>query len=202
MIYLMNIETNKFCGQFSSMKAVEQYFTMYGITDTNKYIYLQKVEAMAYISRICYVDDVVIYNNKNFWTTSALNVYNDFDNHIVTDWRGNAITASYFYKEYMENAGRIQSISDSADEVAYNIRIGSEFISLFREECITSDIGDQSGLSIATSLSNVIPLVQTGSFKEAAAVLTTVPRNDFLTDDLLNKYMYMLLSADVISYLT
>lgn len=200
MIYLMNTENNTFCGQFSSMKAVEEYFTTYGITDTSKYIYLQKVEAMAYISRICYVDDVVIYNNKDFWINSALGIYNGFENHTVLDWRGNPVTASYFYKEYMENAGRLQNIEDSADEVGFNIRIGHEFISLFREECITSDIGDQSGLSIATSLSNVIPLVQTGSFKEAAFVLTTVPRNDFLTDDLLNKYMYMLLSADSISY--
>ncbi len=29
----------------------------------------------------------------------------------------------------------------------------------------------------------------------------TEKRNDFLTDDLLNKYMYMLLSSDVITYL-
>lgn len=200
MIYLMNTDNNTFCGQFASLKAIEQYFTNYGITDTSKYIYLQKVETMAYISRICYVDDTIIYNNKNFWTASALDVYNDFDNHTVLDWRGNSVTSQYFYKEYMENAGRIQNIEDSADEVAYNIRIGSEFISLFREECITSDIGSQSGLGIATALSNVIPLVQTGSFKEAATVLNTVPRDDFLTDDLLNKYMYMLLAADVISY--
>jgi hypothetical protein len=200
MIFLLNTETNTMCGQFGSNQLINEYFISKGIVDTSKYIYLQKVETMSYISRICYVDDVIIYNNKEFWTINALNIYNDFSNHTVLDWKGNSITALNLYKEYSENCSRIQNIEDIADAVAYNIRIGNEFISLFREECVNGDLGPLNGLDIATKTSNVIPLVMTGSFKEAAYVLANITPDVFLTTELLTKYKNMLLSADVITY--
>lgn len=200
MIYLLNELTLKIHGLFDSKIAAVDYIKTLGLTDTTMFVYLQRTDVMTYISRICYVDGVIIYNNKDFWLNSSQDIYNDFNNHTVLDWRGAPVIIERFNKEMKENCDRLNMIADSADEVAFNIQVGHEFVSLFREECITSDIGNQSGLSIASSLSTVIPLVQIGSFKEAATVISTVPRNDFLTEALLTKYKNMLLSADIISY--
>lgn len=78
--------------------------------------------------------------------------------------------------------------------------IGNEFISLFREECVNGDLGPLNGLDIATKTANVIPLVMTGSFKEASYVLAHITPDVFLTTELLTKYKNMLLSADAITY--
>lgn len=201
MIYLINLASAVLVGMFDTIAAAKTHLASIGVTSYENYVFTGKVTDMSYLSRICFVDDECIYNNKTFWSENAQAIYDNYSNHVVTDCFGQTVYSDQFKKELEENGTRIGMVLTSADEVAYNIKIGKEFISLFREQCITSDIGSQSGLSIASALSNVIPLVQTGSFKEAAVVLSTVTRNDFLTDELLNKYMYMLLAADIITYL-
>lgn len=161
---------------------------------------------MTYISRICYVDNICIYNNKNFWLTQAHDVYNDILNdntsHSIIDFMGNQVDINRFWVEMNNNSQRLTNIYTSADEVYYNMTIGTEFISLFREECITTDIGNQSGLGIASATANVIPLVLTGSFKEAAYVIQGIALDDFFTTERLQKYRSSLLAADVITYLS
>jgi hypothetical protein len=201
MIYLYNNLTSQVVGIFGEHSQVDDYYTSHLIVDKSSYIELVEVSEMSYISRICYVDGSIIYNNKNFWTNVAPGIYSDFSNHVVLDWMENQITELEFKNEFKANYRRISNIITRADEVAYNIKVGGEFIALFREECISVDIGSQSGMSIATSLASVIPLIQTGSFQEAATVISNMTRNDYLTDARLSRYKSMLQTADIITYM-
>jgi hypothetical protein len=49
-------------------------------------------------------------------------------------------------------------------------------------------------------LSNVIPMLMTGTFRTAIYFLTNITRDGFLTDERLNKYIQMLSAADAIDY--
>ena len=89
-----------------------------------------------------------------------------------------------------------------AGEVEYNIQIGTEFISLFREECIFTELGGISPIEIGKKLIGAITFIQTGAFREARLVLATLERDAFLTDERIQKYSNMLAAADVITYAT
>ena len=107
-----------------------------------------------------------------------------------------------FTTELNSNTSRITAIDGVAGEVDYNITVGNEFISLFREECIFTDFQTVTPLDIAQKLLTVISLVQTGSFREAKMVLKTVEPDAFLTAERLKKYEDMLDAADAITYAT
>lgn len=162
---------------------------------------LQDVD-MKYISRIVYVDEMCIYNNKDFWTVNAPYIIDTFKNHKVYDFMGKKVDLNRFKTEYNSNVSRISAIDGVAGEVDYNITIGNEFISLFREECIFTDFQEVTPLEIAQKLLTVISLVQTGSFREAKLVLKTVQPDAFLTKERLKKYEDMLDAADAITYAT
>lgn len=200
MIYLVKDSTTEIIGSFDTISLAKTYLTTHGITDHSDYIYTRRIEDMSYISKICYVDDVCIYNNKDFWLNSSHDVSNDFDTHTVIDMFGEVVDKNRFDIEMNNNCLRLNNIYNTSDEVAYNIKIGFEFISLFRQECIGSDLGAQSGLGIAQSTANVIPLVITGSFREACVLLSIIPIDDYFTTDKLTKYISMLTAADVIVY--
>lgn len=205
MIYLTKISTTTIIGCFDTIALAKSYLSDAGITDYSDYMFLRRIEDMTYISRICYVDNICIYNNKTFWMTQAHDVYTDLlsnaESHTMIDFLGNQVDINRFWIEMNNNSQRLSNIYTSADEVYYNMTIGNEFISLFREECITSDLGNQSALGIASATANVIPLVLTGSFKEAAYVILGIQQDDFFTASRLQKYRNSLLSADVITYL-
>lgn len=157
---------------------------------------------MKYISRIVYVDGECVYNNKDFWVKNAEAILEEFDEHEVLDFMDKPVDKFRFETEYNSNASRISAIDGVAGEVDYNITIGNEFISLFREECIFTDFQTVTPLEIAQKLMAVISLVQTGSFREAKLVLKTVETDAFLTEERLKKYEDMLDSADAITYAT
>ena len=157
---------------------------------------------MKYISRIVYVDGECVYNNKEFWTKNAEAILEEFEDHEVLDFMGKPIDRFRFITEYNSNASRISAIDGVAGEVNYNITVGNEFISLFREECIFTDFQTVTPLDIAQKLLTVISLVQTGSFREAKMVLKTVEPDAFLTTERLKKYEDMLDAADAITYAT
>ena len=73
---------------------------------------------------------------------------------------------------------------------------------IFREECVKTDFTTTTPLAIATKLSSVIGLVNTGSFREANQILKTIEVDAFLTTERLNKYIEMLDAADAIEYAT
>ena len=165
------------------------------------YYILEDID-MKYISRIVYVDGVCVYNNKDFWINTAPTLIENFVEHEVLDFMNKPVDLNRFKTEYYSNSSRISNIDGVAGEVAYNITIGNEFISLFREECIFTDFETVTPLEIAQKLLTVISLVQTGSFREAKMVLKSVEPDAFLTPERIQKYEDMLDSADAITYAT
>ena len=157
---------------------------------------------MKYLSRIVYVDGECIYNNKTFWTETAPSIIEEFDEHEVLDFMGKPVDRVRFETEFNSNSSRISVIDGVAGEVDYNMTIGSEFISLFREECIFTDFQEISPLEIGKKLIDVIAFVETGSFREAKMLLKTIESDAFLTEERLKKYEDMLDAADAITYAT
>ena len=200
MIYLINTTTGMLIGIFDSISLAKQYLNGIGIITYENYLFLMRVEDMKYISRICYVDGICIYNNKTFWTTQAQSVLENYNNHVITDFLGAVIYIDQFKREYYSNGTRLGMIHTTADAVNYNIDIGFEFITLFREECVNADLGSLNGLDIASKTANLIPLVMTGSFKEALKLLNTYTIDEYFTTDRLEKYKAMIGAADVITY--
>ena len=165
------------------------------------YYILEDID-MKYISRIVYVDGVCVYNNKDFWINTAPTLIENFDEHEVLDFMNKPVDLNRFKTEYYSNSSRISNIDGIAGEVDYNITIGNEFISLFREECIFTDFETVTPLEIAQKLLTVISLVQTGSFREAKLLLKNVEPDAFLTLERIQKYEDMLDAADAITYAT
>ncbi len=112
---------------------------------------------------------------------------------------GLPVTYDRYIDEFNNNINRLSVLDGRAGEVEYNITVGNEFISLFREECILTDFQTVTPLDIAKKLLTVIALVQTGSFREAKIVLKTVEPDAFLTTERLKKYEDMLDAADAIT---
>ena len=198
--YAIEKSTNKLLYQSASLYLLKDMIKFKGLTESDCII-TEDVD-MKYISRIVYVDGECVYNNKDFWVNSAPEILENFEEHEVLDFMGKPVDKFRFETEYNSNASRISNIDGIAGEVDYNITIGNEFISLFREECIFTDFQTVTPLEIAQKLMAVISLVQTGSFREAKLVLKTIENDSFLTEERLKKYEDMLDSADAITYAT
>lgn len=198
--YAVNKQTGLLTHNTSSLANLKTRMQELGEKEEDFYI-LQDVD-MKYISRIVYVDGECVYNNKEFWSKNAEAILEEFDEHEVLDFMGKSVDRFRFITEYNSNASRISAIDRVAGEVDYNITVGNEFISLFREECIFTDFQTVTPLDIAQKLLTVISLVQTGSFREAKMVLKTVEPDAFLTTERLKKYEDMLDAADAITYAT
>ena len=198
--YAVNKQTGQLTHNTSSLANLKARMKELNENEENFYI-LQDVD-MKYISRIVYVDGECVYNNKEFWAKNAEAILEEFDEHEVLDFMGKSVDRFRFITEYNSNASRISAIDGVAGEVDYNITVGNEFISLFREECIFTDFETVTPLEIAQKLLTVISLVQTGSFREAKMVLKTVEPDAFLTTERLKKYEDMLDAADAITYAT
>ena len=167
----------------------------------HEFVYLERIDAMRYISRVTYVDGVCVYNNKSFWSTQANAVEEDYANHVVTDPFGTPIDKERYMIENCNNGNRISSVGDTAAEVDYNMTVGFEFVALFREECILQDLCGQTPLSIAAATANLIPLIVTGCFSEAQMLLSILTPSAFLTAVRLARYQTMLAAADIITYM-
>ena len=157
---------------------------------------------MKYVSRIVYVDGECVYNNKDFWLYRSEDILADYDEHEVLDFMGKPVLQHRYETERNSNMSRLSNIDGVAGEVNYNITVGNEFISLFREECIFTDFKTVTPLEIAQKLLTVISLVQTGSFREAKLILKNIETDAFLTEERLKKYEDMLDAADAITYAT
>ena len=207
MYFLYSKNKNNIILTAEKVKIITDYLANNNL-DINQYEILTRYDDMKnYISRIVYVEKdgvkTCIYNNKNFWTTTVFDVLNDFENYKLYDFLDNEVTNKKRLEiEADKNYTRVSAIDGLAGEVDYNITIGNEFISLFREECVKTDFKTITPLQIAQKLSAVIGLVQTGSFREAKQVLQTIENDDFLTPERVSKYIAMMESADAIEYAT
>ena len=208
MIYVLNKENFKFIGRFDNMKFAKEMLNKEGILE-DECIFTEDI-GMKYVSRIVEVDGKVIYMNKDWWSKEAPSIIEDYENHKVYDFievskpenERKPVSLDRFKRELYQNIDRINAIDGVAGEVDYNISVGSDFIALFREECIFTDFKSVTPLEIAQKLMAVISLVQTGSFREAKLVLKTIENDAFLTPERIKKYEDMLDSADAITYAT
>ena len=208
MIYVLNKDRFKFLGRFDNMKFAKAALEKAGIQEENC-IFTEEI-CMRYVSRIVEVDGKIVYMNKDWWTKEAPAILNDYNNHKVYDFievskpieERKTVSKDRFKREFNQNIDRINAIDGVAGEVNYNISVGNDFISLFREECIFTDFQEVTPLEIAQKLLTVISLVQTGSFREAKLVLKQVKPDAFLTKERLKKYEDMLDAADAITYAT
>lgn len=208
MIYVLNKENFKFIGRFDNMKFAKEMLNKEGILE-DECIFAEDI-GMKYVSRIVEVDGKVIYMNKDWWSKEAPSIIEDYENHKVYDfievskpeYERKQVSLDRFKRELYQNIDRINAIDGVAGEVDYNISVGSDFIALFREECIFTDFKSVTPLEIAQKLMAVISLVQTGSFREAKLVLKTIENDAFLTPERIKKYEDMLDSADAITYAT
>ena len=198
--YAVDKETNKVKVIADSLLLLKNAIRDLGREEAD-FLILEDID-MKYVSRIVYVDGECIYNNKNFWLYHSEDILADYDEHEVLDFMGKPVLQHRYETERNSNMSRLSNIDGVAGEVDYNITVGNEFISLFREECIFTDFQTVTPLDIAQKLLTVISLVQTGSFREAKMVLKGVEPDAFLTTERLKKYEDMLDAADAITYAT
>lgn len=198
--YAINKKTEKLAFVSGSLLLLKEAIKADGKTEQD-FIITEDID-MKYISRIVYVDGVCVYNNKDFWINTAPTLIENYDEHEVLDFMDKPVDLNRYKTEYYSNSSRISNIDGVAGEVDYNITIGNEFISLFREECIFTDFETVTPLEIAQKLLTVISLVQTGSFREAKMVLKNIEPDAFLTLERIQKYEDMLDAADAITYAT
>lgn len=201
MIYVVN-ETSGIllCKADTLALAVSFVNAITPVDPLANYSYLERIDSMRYISRVTFVDGICIYNNKTFWQDQSHLIEQDYASHVVTDPFGAPVTLERFSIERRSNCTRLSAVEETPAEVDYNMTVGFEFVALFREECILGDLGTMSAMGIASATSNLIPLVITGSFREAQTVLTYMATDSFLTAERLARYKAMLASADIITY--
>lgn len=207
MIYVLRLKDNKLMAKVSNIIEANNYIVNDLHDEIYNYIYLEDM-ATNVISSVIYVDGVCVYNSKDFWTKDFNEFLEHYNEHEVKDICGRDVVKNRFESELLSNSNRIGKIDEQQGQVAYNIEIGKEFITLFRLECIKTKFTKESNTSpmiIFKKLGEVITMLSAGAFREAKQFLQgyrDVIRDDFLTDARIDKYIAMLDSADAIEYST
>lgn len=196
--YVVNKQNEKLIHTASSLAILKA--RMKDLNENEEDFYILQDVNMKYISRIVYVDNECIYNNKDFWTITAPTLLNEYDAHNVVDFMGQPVDYYRFTTELNLNTSRIAAIDGIAGQIEYNMTIGDELISLLREECIKTDLNEITPLQIAAKSAQIIPMLQTGSFREASQMINMLETDEFFTAERLAKYKAMLSAADVIEY--
>lgn len=198
MIFVIKKSSWLLQGQFGNLKLAKDWIAQ--STYKEEDFYITQDLNMKYISRIIYVDSECIYNNKDFWTILAPVLLDEYDKHTVLDFMGQPVDAYRYEVELNTNITRLTAIDGIAGEIDYNMTVGNELISLLREECIKTDLEEVTPLQIAAKTAQIIPMLQTGSFREAGQLIDTLEPDAFFTVERLAKYKDMLAAADVIKY--
>ena len=198
MIYVIKKTNWMLQGQFSNLVEAKRWIEK--STYKEEDFYITQDLNMKYISRIVYVDGECVYNNKDFWTILAPVLLDEYDKHTVLDFMGQPVDAYRYEVELNTNITRLTSIDGIAGEIEYNMTVGNELIALLREECIKTDLEEVTPLQIAAKTAQIIPMLQTGSFREAGQLIDTLEPDEFFTVERLAKYKDMLAAADVIEY--
>lgn len=200
MIYVIKKTNWILQGTFGNLKLAKDWLKQTNLNE--KDFFITQDLNMKYISRIVYVDGECVYNNKDFWTILAPVLLDEYDKHTVLDFMGQPVDVYRYEVELNTNITRLNSIDGIAGEIEYNMTVGNELISLLREECIKTDLEEVTPLQIAAKTAQIIPMLQTGSFREAGQLIDTLEPDEFFTVERLAKYKDMLAAADVIEYAT
>lgn len=198
MIFVIKKSSWLLQGQFGNLKLAKDWIAK--STYKEEDFYITQDLNMKYISRIIYVDGECIYNNKDFWTTLAPVLLDEYDKHTVLDFMGQPVDAYRYEVELNTNITRLTAIDGIAGEIDYNMTVGNELIALLREECVKTDLEEVTPLQIAAKTAQIIPMLQTGSFREAGQLIDALEPDEFFTVERLAKYKDMLAAADVIKY--
>lgn len=198
MIYVIKKTNWMLQGTFGNLKLAKDWLKQTNLNE--KDFFITQDLNMKYISRIVYVDGECVYNNKDFWTILAPVLLDEYNKHTVLDFMGQPVDAYRYEVELNTNITRLNSIDGIAGEIEYNMTVGNELISLLREECIKTDLEEVTPLQIAAKTAQIIPMLQTGSFREAGQLIDTLEPDEFFTVERLTKYKDMLAAADVIEY--
>lgn len=158
--------------------------------------------SMQIVPRIVYVDGKCVYNNIDFWlkSTEPDEILEQYTNHEITDILGASVDSLRFQTELNFNRTRMALIDGRSGEVAFNITVGNEMISLFREECLYAKFESGGALALADKLAAIFPLIMTGAFPFAQKRFSELEPDGFLTAERTAKYIAMLEAADSIEY--
>lgn len=206
MSYIIISNNNKLVAQCSDLFAANSFISKQ--ENKNEFEIYERIGMSKCVSRVTSVDGQIVYNNKDFWLKKAEDVFNGYENYMVLDILGNAVSRDRFGIELNSNRARLAQIDGRPGQIDYNMMVGSEFISLFREECILTKFtkeSDTSPMIIFKKLDTVINMLQIGGFREAKQYLQAYRSqivDDFLTNERIDKYIAMLDSADAIEYAT
>lgn len=206
MSYIIISNNNKLVAQCSDLFAANSFISKQ--ENKNEFEIYERIGMSKCVSRVTSVDGQIVYNNKDFWLKKAEDVFNGYENYTVLDILGNAVSRDRFGIELNSNRARLAQIDGRPGQIDYNMMVGSEFISLFREECILTKFtkeSDTSPMIIFKKLDTVINMLQIGGFREAKQYLQAYRSqivDDFLTNERIDKYIAMLDSADAIEYAT
>lgn len=206
MYYVLNKKDNQtllYCDTFlTSLEFVKNY------PDGENTLKILEDVGMEAVSRIVYVDGKCVYKNPKFWAQNFTDFKNNYQSHKVVDILGLDIDLDRFTLEDDQNKKEIFKIDGRPGQISYNMEVGKEFVSLFREECILTKFtkeSDTSPMIIFEKLTPVIAMLDAGAFREAKQYLQGYRakiKDDFLTDERIDKYIAMLDAADAIEYAT
>lgn len=203
MYYAIDKLTRKIYGEYGTIEKL--YEAMLGKED--KYLFLEDA-VMKVVPRITFINNQCVYNNRKFWLENGAEIIKNFDDYVIKDILNKDIDKIRFIDEYNTICPRAAMVDGRPGQIEYNIEVGNEFISLFREECILTDFNNRSNttpMKIFQKLEQVIGMVQIGAFREAKQFLQYYRESlldDFLTDERIDKYITMLDAADSIEYAT
>ena len=201
MLYAVNKET-KLLKFHASNKDLLDMVMNKANADPRDYLILQEY-GMKYVSRITYVDGKCIYNNREYWTKTAVEnpiTKENFVDHSVLDYMGQPVTYDRYVDEMNSNINRLSFLDGRAGQVSDNIEVGTEIISLFREECILTPLHSVTPDEIFTKCFMIIVALQTGFFDRASKMVLAIEPDEFLNPVRKQKYYDMIKSADVIEY--
>ena len=198
--YAIDKKTQKVAYKSASLFLLKNTIA-YDKRDESEFIFTGDI-GMRYLSKIVYVDNECVYNNKNFWSKDAQTIIEDYEEHEVIDFLGMSVDRVRFETELNAISSRVAAMDGTAGEVLYNIDTGNEMIALFKEECRLTNFVGITPMEIAVKLAPAYSLVMTGSFREAKQVFSTLEDDPFLTAERKKKYIDMLDAADAIDYAT
>lgn len=172
--------------------------------DIRDYLILQEFD-MKYVSRIAYVDGECVYNNKKYWTETALEnpfTLENYSEHEVLDFMLQPVTFDRYTDELNNNVNKLTSIDGISGQIKQNMEVGTEIISNLREECISLGHGNVTPESMLLKAANlgIIVALQVGCFREVIPLLDNMERDEFFTEERIQKYEEMIAAADAIDY--
>lgn len=119
--------------------------------------------------------------------------------HVFKDILGRTLTVGEAAIAVSDLANRDRTVVDTASQVARNMELGASLIALWREYVITVGLGGQS-LSQLSSMGSVIVALLSGCLLEAGLIISSLPTDEVVTEEIKARFQAACASADHIVY--